>query len=76
LEHTELARRYRESPFPTITLERYCEVVGEFLENLAPNIYMERLCATATHPDECLAPAWSRERWTPHNRIREYLSAR
>ena len=74
LDHTELARRYRESPFPTLTLEQYSERVAQFLEHLSPSIYLERLCATATHGDECLAPGWSRERWHPHNRIRELLA--
>lgn len=75
LEHTELAHRYRENPFPTLSLEQYSQKVIEFIENLAPTIYLERLCATATHKDECIAPEWSRDRWTPHNRIRDTLIA-
>ena len=73
LEHTELARRYREAPFKTLSLEEYADVVGEFLRHLNPAIYIERLCATATHAEECLAPEWSRSRWEPHNRLRELL---
>ncbi len=76
LEHTELARRYREQPFSTLDLDTYCEKVAEFVDSLSPSIYLERTCATATHPEECLAPEWSRMRWEPHNRIREYLAQR
>jgi radical SAM protein (TIGR01212 family) len=76
LENTALATRYREAPFKTLSLEEYTEVVIEFLEYLSPEIYVERLCANSSHPDECLAPEWSRGRWEPHNRIREILASR
>lgn len=76
LEGTELAERYRESPFATLSLEAYAEVVGDFLDHLDPSVYIERLYANATHPDECLAPEWSRERWSTHNRLRALLEAR
>ncbi len=73
LEHTVLAERYKVQPFPTLNIEQYSRLVLEFIEHLSPSIYLERLCATATHFDECLAPDWSRQRWEPHNRIRDYL---
>jgi radical SAM protein (TIGR01212 family) len=73
LEHTELARRYRESPFPVLSLEQYSEVCFDFLTHLSPEIYVERLAAKASHFDECIAPLWSRGHWEPHNRIRDYL---
>jgi radical SAM protein (TIGR01212 family) len=73
LEHTVLAERWRASPFPTLSIDQYSAIVAEFLRHLRPEIYIERLCATASHFDECLAPEWSRGRWEPHNRIREYL---
>ena len=76
LENTELARRYREAPFPTLSIEEYAERVGDFLAHLSPRIYVERLSATATHFDECLAPEWSRSRWEPHNQIRDILNRR
>ena len=76
LEHTELARRWREQPFKALSLDEYAELVVEFIEHLRPEIYLERLCATATHKEECIAPEWSRERWTPHNRLREVLVER
>ncbi len=73
LENTELARRWRQDPFPTLSLEEYADQVIEFIENLSPSIYIERLCATASHSDECLAPEWSRNRWEPHNRLRDRM---
>ncbi len=76
LEHTILAERWKENPFPTLSIEEYTAVVGDFIEHLSPEIYLERLCATATHKEECLAPEWSRDRWEPHNRIRDLLVAR
>ncbi|OFZ56723.1 MAG: TIGR01212 family radical SAM protein [Bdellovibrionales bacterium RIFOXYC1_FULL_54_43] len=76
LEGTELARRWRENPFPTLSIDQYADAVIEFIETLSPGIYIERLCATATRAEECLAPDWSRTRWTPHNRLREILAAR
>lgn len=75
LEHTILAERWKENPFPALSIEEYSAQVMEFLEHLSPNIYMERLCATATHKEECLAPEWSRDRWEPHNKIRDWLTA-
>ena len=76
LEHTELARRYREEPFPVLSIEEYGELVADFVGHLSPAIYLERMCATATHKEECIAPEWSRERWMPHNRLREILAER
>lgn len=75
LEHTILAERYREKPFPTVSLERYTEIAREFIEHLDPKIYIERLSATASHPEECLAPDWSRERWNTHNVLRDALKS-
>jgi radical SAM protein (TIGR01212 family) len=73
LEHTELAERWRKAPFPTLSLEAYAERVFNLIEYLDPKIYFERLCATASHGEECLAPDWSKERWRPHNTLRDFL---
>ena len=76
LEHTKLAELYQREPFKTVSLEEYTETVMQFLENLSPEIYVERLSATATHPEECIAPEWSRNRWAPHNYMRDTMTAR
>jgi radical SAM protein (TIGR01212 family) len=73
LEHTELAERFRSQNFPTLSLDDYASRTLEFIQYLSPEIYLERLCATATHSDECLAPEWSKNRWKPHNDLRDYL---
>lgn len=76
LENTELARRFRESPFPVLSLEAYTDQVIRFLEHLSPQIYVERLYANATHHDECVAPEWSKTRWDTHNQIRDLFESR
>jgi radical SAM protein (TIGR01212 family) len=75
LAGTELARRWTEDPFHTLSIEEYGERVHDFLIHLSPGIYLERLCATASHSDECLAPVWSRNRWEPHNQLRDMLES-
>lgn len=73
LENTELAKRYRNQPFQTLSMEEYAQRLEQFLSVLRPNCFVERLYATASHPDECIAPVWSRDRWAPHNFFRDYL---
>ena len=75
LEHTELARRWREEgPFPVLSLAEYSSQVARFLEWLDPKIYIERLYAQSTHAEECIAPDWSRQRWEPHNFMRQWFA--
>ncbi len=76
LKGTELGRQWNQKKFHTLSIEDYSALVEEFIIHLSPKIYLERLCATATHADECLAPEWSRERWAPHNLIRNWLTTR
>ncbi len=76
LEHTELAQRFRENPFPILSLEAYTDQVIRFLERLSPKMYIERLYANATHNDECLAPDWSKNRWDTHNQMRDLFESR
>ncbi|MBU6374660.1 MAG: TIGR01212 family radical SAM protein [Bdellovibrionales bacterium] len=75
LKHTELERRWKEEgAFPVLSLEQYTQQVARFLEHLSPKIYVERLHATSSHPEECIAPAWSKNRWEPHNFIRSWFA--
>jgi hypothetical protein len=74
LKHTELARRLEQEPFALLSLEAYATEVFQCIEHLHPSIYLERLCATATHHEECIAPIWSKDRWKPHNEIRDFLN--
>lgn len=74
LEHTELARRWREEgPFRVLSLEEYTARMARFLQHLDPRIYIERLFALSSHVDECIAPEWSRYRWEPHNYMRKWF---
>jgi hypothetical protein len=76
LENTELANRYREAAFPTLSVDGYAEIVVDFIEHLDPTIYIERLFATPSHQDECLAPEWSLNRWDTHNRLKAVFEER
>lgn len=76
LKHTKLEERFATEPFKVLTLEEYSDVVAQFLDHLSPEIYVERLAAKSSHPDECIAPEWSRQHWDTHNRLRELLSAK
>jgi uncharacterized protein len=74
LQRTKLATRYQENAFKTLTLPEYAEIVERFLAHLNPEIYVERLTATSSHPEECIAPEWSRSRWDTHNQMRDFLA--
>lgn len=74
LKNTKLAKMYEAEPFKTLSIPEYAKLVSEFLEHLDPSIYVERLYAKATHPDECIAPEWSKTQWGPHNRFNEYFA--
>jgi radical SAM superfamily enzyme len=66
-----MAKDYKEKPFKTLELDEYIARVEEFLVHLRKDIYIERLYAKATHPEECLAPVWSKNHWFTHNRFRD-----
>ncbi len=71
LENTGLAERYKRQPFGLVTLDEYTDIIRRFITHLSPSIYIERLYATATHPEECIGPDWSTERWKTHNTLRK-----
>ncbi len=54
---TELGRRYRQSPFPLLSLTEYLELVVDILECLNPTIVIERLLGH-TPPQLLIAPHW------------------
>jgi radical SAM protein (TIGR01212 family) len=57
VRHTELARRYAESPFHVFTFEEWIPLVSSFLERLSPDIVIERLHGGAPL-DLLIAPRW------------------
>ncbi|MFZ5898809.1 MAG: TIGR01212 family radical SAM protein [Bacillota bacterium] len=58
VEHTRLAREYREGTVPTLSLEEYVPLVCNFLEHLDPGITVHRLCGEVLDGDLLLAPRW------------------
>ncbi len=58
VEHTRLAREYREGTVPTLSLNEYVHWVCDFLEHLDPGITVHRLCGEVLHGDLLLAPRW------------------
>ncbi|MGK5087382.1 TIGR01212 family radical SAM protein [Bdellovibrionota bacterium FG-2] len=69
LEGTAIGAQWKDAPFPTLSLEQYCEGLITLLSHLSPELYVERLYATSSEPDKCLAPKWSTRRWDTHNQI-------
>ncbi len=58
LEHTDLAKHYREGAFEALTKDAYLSLVGDCLTHLAPDIVVHRV--TGDGPKELLvAPMWS-----------------
>ena len=72
LEGTELAREYRENPFPLLTLEEYAETVSEMIRILPDDIVVHRM--TGDGPGNLLiAPDWVRNKKKVLNTIRRKL---
>ena len=72
LEGTELAREYREHPFPLLTLEEYAELVSEMIRILPDDIVVHRM--TGDGPGNILiAPDWVRNKKKVLNTIRRKL---
>jgi radical SAM protein (TIGR01212 family) len=60
-EHTKLAQRYAQTPFPLWSRERYVSAVCDAIERLDPETVIHRLtgdCAV----DELVAPLWSADK--------------
>ncbi len=61
VRHTELARQFREKPFPVFDFEEWVAFVCEILRHLNPDFKIERLYGDA--PQELLvAPRWCKEK--------------
>ena len=75
LEGTELAAFYKTNPFPTFSLEEYCEFIVDCIELLPPNIVLHRL--TGDGPRKLLlAPMWSTDKKRVLNTIQKRLKGR
>ena len=72
---TELARQYRDEPFPLLEYEEYLDMAVEFLERLNPEIRVERLFGLA--PAELLiGPLWGRSKAEIQRDLEGRLAAR
>lgn len=74
LRGTALGRQYEESPFPTLTLEEYTDLVTESLRILPDSVVIHRI--TGDGPKKLLlAPLWSADKKhvlnTLHRALRE-----
>ncbi len=59
VKNTELAREYREKPFPLLRLEEYADLVVDFVGRLDPSICIERLFGSAP-ADQLIGPVWGK----------------
>ncbi len=74
LKHTALEKTYLKSPFDTFSLEEYCDLVIDCIEQLPPEMVIHRL--TGDGPRNLLiAPLWSTDKKrvlnTIHKRFQE-----
>ena len=74
LEGTDLAKKYREAPFPLMSLEEYADIISESVSILPENTVLHRM--TGDGPRKYLiAPLWSLDKKrvlnTINGRIRE-----
>ena len=57
IQHTQLAREYREKPFHVYTVDEYMDVMIRYLEQLRPNLVIERFVSQSP-PQLLIAPQW------------------
>ena len=75
LSDTDLGAVYRESPFPLLSQDEYCELIADCIERLPENITIHRL--TGDGPKDLLvAPLWSRAKRSVLNQIEQTLKKR
>lgn len=61
LRYTDLATIYEETPFPTFSMEEYCDFIVDCVERIPSNIVIHRL--TGDGPRSLLiAPLWSTDK--------------
>lgn len=58
MEDTQMAKEYKEHPFPILTKEEYIDVVVSQLELLPPEIIIQRLTGDGVK-DKLIAPDWT-----------------
>lgn len=58
MEHTTLAKQYKENPFPVLTKEEYIDIVISQLELLPPHIVIQRLTGDGVK-EHLITPEWT-----------------
>ncbi len=58
MEHTALAKQYKEKPFPVLTKEEYIDIVVSQLELLPPHIVIQRLTGDGVK-EHLITPEWT-----------------
>lgn len=75
LRETDLAALYENVPFPTFSLEEYCDFIVDCIELLPPQLVLHRL--TGDGPRKLLiAPLWSTDKKRVLNTITKRLNER
>lgn len=72
MEHTALAKYYRESPFHMLTLEEYTAITVKQIERLNPEVVIHRLSGDAPR-DTLIAPKWTLKKLVVMNEIDKLL---
>lgn len=68
IEGTQMAKEYKESPFPLLSREEYVDVVVQQLELLPPEMIIERLTGDGMAKD-LIAPEWTIKKTIVTNEI-------
>lgn len=66
---TQLARDYREKPFPMFSFEEWVELASDVIERLDPGIAIARMSGSAP-PDLLMAPQWGRKK---HPEVKQHV---
>lgn len=72
LKNTDLCDEYEAHKFKTLTLEEYCEILGNCIEVLPENVVIHRLTGDGDKKI-LVAPMWSADKKRVLNTINKYL---
>ncbi|MDR0304061.1 MAG: TIGR01212 family radical SAM protein [Chitinispirillales bacterium] len=73
IKNTPLEKLFAQNEVSVLTLEKYAEILKEFLRNLRQDIIIHRLMADSSVRNGLIAPFWSSEKNKSLNFIKNYL---
>lgn len=80
IQYTEYEKMYERGEIKLLSIEEYCELLGEMVARLHPDQYMHRIMADSKPEDGLIAPMWSTsENKNKHkvmSTIQKYMEAR